>query len=77
MKAVKLRYCLVFRFELVAALTIRSLYSSDNYVVFIELEISGALFAPVVTTHTHTHIYIYVYIYYCQVTHVVSAQYRW
>jgi len=41
-KAVKLRYCLVSRFGLVAAFTIRSLYT----VVSIELEISGTLFLP-------------------------------
>jgi len=45
-KAVNLRYCLVSRFGLVAAFTIRSLYNSDNNVVSIELEISGALFLP-------------------------------
>jgi len=44
-KAVKLRYCLVSRFGLVTAFTIRSLYNSDN-VVSIELEISGNFFLP-------------------------------
>jgi len=45
-KVVKLRYCLVFRFGLVAAFTIRSLYNSNNNVVSIELEKSGTLFLP-------------------------------
>jgi len=36
----------VSRFGLVAAFTIRSLYNSDNNIVSIELEISGALFLP-------------------------------
>jgi len=49
-KAANLGYYFVFRFELVAAFTIRSLYNSDNYLVFIESEISGALFPPVGTT---------------------------
>jgi len=43
-KVVKSRYCLVSRFGLVAAFTIRSLYNSDNNVVSIELEISGTSF---------------------------------
>jgi len=42
----KLRYCLVSRFGLVATFTIRSLYNSDKNIVSIELEISGALFLP-------------------------------
>jgi hypothetical protein len=45
----------VSRFGLVAAFTIRSLYNSDNYVVFTELEISGALFPPVGTTLRYTY----------------------
>jgi len=36
----------VSRFELVAAFTIRSVYNSDNFVVSIDLEISGTLFLP-------------------------------
>ena len=42
-----MRYCLASRFGLVAAITIRLLYNSDNNIVSIELEILGALFLPV------------------------------
>jgi len=45
-KVAKLIYCLVSRFGLVAAFTIRSLYNSDNNKVCIKLEISGVLFLP-------------------------------
>jgi len=45
-----MRYCLVSRFGLVAAFTIRSLYNSDNNLASIELEISGAFIPPVRTT---------------------------
>jgi len=46
-KVAKMRYCLASRFGLVAAITIRLLYNSDNNIVSIELEILGALFLPV------------------------------
>jgi len=45
-KLAKSIYCLVSRFGLVAAFTIRSLYNSNNNTVSTELEISGALFLP-------------------------------
>jgi len=45
-KVAKLRYCLVFKFELVAAFIIRSLHNSDNNIVSIELEMTGVLFLP-------------------------------
>jgi len=45
-KVTQLIYCFVFRFGLVAAFIIRSLYNSDNNTVSIELEISGVLFLP-------------------------------
>jgi len=45
-KVAKLFYCLVSRFGLVAAFTIRSINDSDNNIVSIKLELSGILFLP-------------------------------
>jgi hypothetical protein len=54
-----MRHRLVFRFELVATFIFRSLYTSNNNTVSIELEISGALFLP--RGQYNINIYIYIY----------------